>query len=275
MPECNILKDFHPMIGIDLHNVGPPPALTVGIVPLPHIAYCPAICQGIWGLFGCGQKKIDVEHSDGTIVLGGSDAGSFIPHICVPHTLLPVIILTSASKSYFFAPRDEAGNKGVAVAVKGTYNFNLNCSGFIMPPMPTGIVNATMATRTAHVTDAEIGAALMCMLRDAFVQFVLNLIFSRFPVPDVGEKYILTLLLNIPLMLLADLVGSPLGFSFDLQDEKGKKFPSISRWAGNKYTEAIQPYIDSPPPGAGATPTPATQTPATTPAPTTPAPTTP
>jgi hypothetical protein len=186
MAGFNVLKHTHVMIGIPLlewHDYLPPP----GITP----AKAGHICGGLlsvppWGILS-GKKNNTpgktVETATSYGMSRGTDMGPLIPHYNVippapPNLLLPVIILFSGSKSHFGASTVlfEQGQAAFAVAVK--VNFNLNCAGPTMPPLPSGLVIAEPQTVEVGVTVGDMIAGFLHMAVDLLIQFGLNRLFG-------------------------------------------------------------------------------------------------
>ncbi len=176
MPELNILKNNHIMLApYEKHDALLPPTA----IPAPSLPHSAGVVPLKWGPWGAltGKTQDDVLHDGGTTVLRGSDIGPLIPHICwAPplHYLLPIIILTSGSKSHFCSPRDHAGGEPKAVALLKVVNLNLNCCGATWPPLPLGFVLAFWSTRTTDVSWAELGKGFLHMVFDLLLQFAIN-----------------------------------------------------------------------------------------------------
>ncbi len=240
----NILKDYHVMIGVDFHKaVLPPPAPPVP--NLPHACIAP-LCIPPWGGL-TGKPNGSVFSSGlGRTMSQGTDIGSLIPHIPLPppNLLLPIIILTSGSKSEFGAHAHVAPEGPVAFAVLKVINLNLNCAGPACPPLPTGVV-ITFNTNTTGVTIGDIIAGCLRMVVDSALQYALNRIFASNTVSNFLDNLVLrgfevfgplvgrfapaalgafikgyvfsslfsTTVENILGALAADVIGSPLGYS--------------------------------------------------------------
>jgi len=215
---CAVLKHFHPMLGVDLHDTIPPPGPAV-VPNIPHYVVA-AMQLGPWGAV-TGKSRTDVlTASYGKTMIRGTDIGFLIPHISSPHYLLPVIIIGSASKSEFGASSVITADGPVAVAILLFVGVNLNCCGKSCPPLPLGRVLAF----TTHMTGFTLGdffAGLITMVVDGAVQYGLNQIFGPSS-PEAGTAwslmtpYIGYTLSNLaePMALIGLLgVGSPLGWS--------------------------------------------------------------
>jgi len=189
----NVLKTYHVMIGIpfmELHQAIFPPKLA----PDPKVPHaCAAmLCAGPWGILTGKPNPTEISASGGVMLSQGTDIGSLIPHYNVippapPNALLPIIILTSGSKSHFGAHSHVAPKGPVAFACAKVVNFNLNCAGPAWPPLPSGIV-ITFNTHTTGVTIGDLVAGALHMVVDGLIQFGLNRLFSRAGVSDLGER---------------------------------------------------------------------------------------
>jgi hypothetical protein len=281
---CNVLKNYHVMMGIDLHD-GLMPPLAVPAKNLPYGVVAP-LKLGPWGAI-TGKSRTDVCHSGfGETLIRGTDIGPLIPHIGVPQYLLPLIILTSASKSEFGASSVMTPDGPVAIACLVVANLNLNCMGPTCPPLPFGIVPA-VATTTAGVTAMDLLCGALTLIFDAAVQYGLNRLLnssgaSRFVnwitrglgqrVAAAGLELAVTSLDShlaqflgrgmieqaIP-TLIGLLIGSPLGYSIPSVntgqvDAEGQ--PVLSSPGGIVY-DGVGNYLNNPSvPPVGDYPTP-------------------
>jgi hypothetical protein len=175
--QCNTLKNWHPMVGVDLHTMqlpGPVP-------PVPNTPHVVAamICAGPWGIL-TGKPVPNVIGGWATCLQKGTDAGPLVVHVCIPppNLLLPVILLGSASKSYFGASSTLIGSDAlpIAVAVMKVVNLNVNCGTIV--PTPSGIVVA-VHTVVADMTLADFLSGLVTALVESALQAVINLIFNK------------------------------------------------------------------------------------------------
>jgi cytochrome b len=168
-----VLKQWHPMVGIDYHTANPPP-------PAPPVPFAPYATSML--LFGsgitCKYAPTSMTHGFSFTMLRGTDIGPSIPHIGPPSLTILIEILLSGSKSHFgpsaHVARDQYGESGpIGAALMVTVNPNLNCGYPI--PTPTGFVLAI----TTHVTGMTLGdicAGLSMMAWDCALQAVLNAI---------------------------------------------------------------------------------------------------
>ena len=178
---CNVLKQVHLMFspGADLHDALPP-AVPKSIPAQPHLVTPTPICLGPWGTLTGAKAPTVLMDGPWWAMQQGHDLGPLIPHICVtipPSLLTPVVILTSASKSYFGASTTQVEGKPVAVAVAVVINFNLNCCNFPVPPLPVGMV-VTWNTVSADMSLADFLCSLAVMVFEGLVNYGLSALFS-------------------------------------------------------------------------------------------------
>jgi hypothetical protein len=105
-----------------------------------------------------------------------TDIGPGIPHFGVPSLTLPLVILFSASKSYFGPAAHQAEGKPIAVALVINLNPNLNCSEPV--PLPFGSVIA-LNTHYVGMTFADFLGGLCEGISDFLIQAVLQFIGDR------------------------------------------------------------------------------------------------
>ncbi|MBA3697938.1 MAG: hypothetical protein H0W78_03580 [Planctomycetes bacterium] len=172
---CAVLKHYMPMLGGDFHDTIPPPGPVV-VPSIPHFVAANLVI-GPWGaLTGKSQPDV-ISAATGITLLRTTDIGPLVPHISAPHYLLPVLLLGSASKSEFGATSVMTANGPVAVCVASVVNFNLNCHGTPVPPLPTGVVIG-MTTHFTGFTLGDFLAGVLCMVMDSAVQYGLNRIMG-------------------------------------------------------------------------------------------------
>jgi hypothetical protein len=189
----NVLKSYHPMIGIpfiERHQAIFPP-VPAPVPSVPHVCAA-ALCIGPWGVLSGKPNPKELSASGGIMMSQGTDIGPLIPHynmipLAPPNALLPVIILTSGSKSHFGATKNMAPQGPVAFAVAVVVNFNLNCAGPAWPPLPSGLV-ITFNTHTTGATAGDIIAGALHMVVDAAIQFGLNRLFAWSRVSNMFES---------------------------------------------------------------------------------------
>ena len=161
-----VLKGFHPMIGIDFHQVlVPPTPLTPA--PVPHNTA--HILIGLW-ITAVYSEKIFTD-SFGPTIMKGSDIGPMIPHIGSPSVLLAVEIPFSASKCHFGSSKYKCDKGTVGVSILFAVNLNLNCGTPV--PTPTGTVLA-LATHRVDMTWGDIFAGVTNMCADFLLQAILQ-----------------------------------------------------------------------------------------------------
>ena len=268
-----VLKHFHPMIGYDLHAVMPPGSPVPG-PPGPHIAMSSLMGTGATAQMG----PTEFSHFGWTI-LRGSDIGPLIPHApLAPNCLLPLILLSSGSKSHFGSSQFLVKDKPAACALLVVVNPNLNCADPC--PMPLDGVIAL----TAHFVEMTLGdiiSGLVHMAADAALAWAINSLGTKVfsglsqrlyenalfgPMMAMFERMgsgrVSTWLLRnnfqemmakgffavLGRVVAADLVGFPLGYSFpvNLFGTGDQALGSDSRGVMEDTHDAIQRYIDSP-----------------------------
>lgn len=179
MPQIHaILKHWHPMIGWDFHIPWVPG--TPAPAPAPVMYKTAATLAWVAAALGLsGVTKMATSHTSqgfGYTMLQDTDIGTMIPHVGPPSLLLPLDILFSASKSYFFTTQYKAEGANVAVALAIILNPNLNCGTPI--PTPTGMVIA-LNTHFASMSFAEFMAAMTRMSIELLVQAALNFLLGK------------------------------------------------------------------------------------------------
>jgi hypothetical protein len=284
----NVLKNWHPMIGADPHDLMPPgsPSIT-GKAPY----FCVSILMGTGVTAKWGPST---ESHYGWTMQRTTDIGPLIPHFGAPNLLLPLIWLFSGSKSYFGSTQVLSEGKPVAVAVAKTINMNLNCAGPTKwPPWPWNVVMA-FTTHEAEFTKGDFWAGLAQMAVDSAVQFGLARLFNLGPItrwttsiyerflfgpivnrlfPAMGSNFAATFLfkhhfqefmlkgiaIQLPLHIAGLLLGTPVGYSpgfapvgSGLYGMEDKGHDALRDWINGVPNQ----HPSAPPPGS-ATPTPA------------------
>jgi hypothetical protein len=180
---CSVHHQWQEMYGVDLH-------VASWLVPLPILwPYSPHVVGaklkwGPWGaLTGASAEHVLVD-GGAEVMQRGTDIGPGVLHLFIPHVLLPGYWAFSGSKSEFAANTVHVEGKRLAIAALGFMGLNLNCAGFMCPPLPTGVVMA-QTTVQAWMTLADFIAGLASMVVDSFIQHVLNRTFNQQGVQDV------------------------------------------------------------------------------------------
>jgi hypothetical protein len=109
------------------------------------------------------------------------DAGPHLGHIW-PNALLPLILLSSASKAEFgsgivktaIAPQ-AGGSADKAINVAYFFNMNLDCQDFPIPPLPTGFCITTQYHTYANFSFTDFLRGMMQMFMDAVVTWLVGL----------------------------------------------------------------------------------------------------
>ena len=167
-----ILKNWHPMIGRDLHICNLPP-------PAPPVPGTPYVTFSILGgpiPFFPTQKYFKSHPSSGfgITMAKGTDCGSLIPHCGPPSITLMVEMAFSSSKSHFGASSyqgvDNSGaQNSVAVAALGFTNLNRGTPA----PVPFGQVIG-LNTHMAQMSVGDFVGGLLSMGFDYALQRVMN-----------------------------------------------------------------------------------------------------
>ncbi|MRG96354.1 hypothetical protein [Polyangium spumosum] len=190
MPYCNVHLQRHAMLGVDLH-----PILTITIPPLPFDAQGHGVLARLndwgWGLI-TAMRADTIEVDNGSYIMQrGTDIGPGVIHWPLlppaPHWLIPAHILFAASKSEFGANQVLVGGSPVAVAMGVTMGLNLNCSGLLVPPLPSGLVDAP-STVQAWTTWRDMLAGLFYMALDSGIQYGINRFLGGKPGQWLGTK---------------------------------------------------------------------------------------
>jgi hypothetical protein len=189
----NVLIEWHPMIGVDLHEDVLPPA-----PPVPMAPHLTAATLN-WIIPAAMSSKTFATFVHARIMQRGTDIQSLIPHIPLTPAgaLAPVLTVFSGSKSHFGPRSVEVEGTPVAVALLGAVNVNLNCGDL---PMPTGYVLAPN-TVVAGMTLGDVLGGLFAMMADTAMQYGMNAVLG--PMGALGGG------------IAGALLGSPLGFSFN------------------------------------------------------------
>ena len=97
-----VLKQWHPMVGVDFHICVPPPPAP----PIPCTPYRTA--HVLWGWGGMPTQSYFLDHPSsgwGLTMSTGTDIGPMIPHIGPLSITMPLEMLFSSSKSHFGTSR--------------------------------------------------------------------------------------------------------------------------------------------------------------------------
>jgi len=227
-----VLTTMQPIVGVDLHQSLPPfpPAI------LPHAV--------VWGT-GLSLATIPIlpvtashamapnhpHNMDLPVLVGpahacgrGHDAGPMVAHIA-GNTLLPLILLGSASKAEFGSGTVLVGKDGekMAVNLMLVANLQLHCDDPV--PMPTGVTFATASSMVyANLTFMDVLNGFAHMIVDVIIVALLN-----FAIAGVGK--VLGRVLGGQAMkgLLGELGGSAKSVINDLEDIFVRKLSSGKR----------------------------------------------
>lgn len=204
MSAFNVLRTNHFMMGIDFHDALIPPE-PKPIPLIPHSVFAPL--EGYVGAKSVKKaKKTNAEYVP--MLQRGTDIGIMIPHFGL-NALLPLVILGSASKSYFGAGTVKLEGTATAVAVLNDANINLNCGGGTTPPTPTGYVMAPSTVRCG-MTMGDLYAGIAQMVVEAGITWGINVALGK-----AGDALGLGPVIGGIAGLLAGwVIGTPLGYAF-------------------------------------------------------------
>lgn len=239
------LAQKHFMIGVDLHDslvFAPPAPIPVPLPVQPHAVFG-FLRWAIFGCLPCAQENPTVQGDWGNLLSRTHDIGApTVPHwpFLPPFydLLVPIWLLTSASKSEWGAHKVQLPKGSAAVALLMVVNPNLNCSGATAPPWFTGWVIAP-STIKCGMTGGDIIAGLLAGIVEAALQFGLNRAFGAV---DVSKwKLLGQYAMNVLLGLIGTFGwGSPLGYSPGYSPIGGKLGGLLG-----KGHDALQGLIDS------------------------------
>jgi len=198
----NVLIEWHPMVGLDLHGeltTTPPP---VEVPMAPHLTAATLN----WIIPAAMTQKTFATFVSARIMQRGTDIQSLIPHIPLAPpaiALAPVMTVFSGSKSHFGPRSVEVEGTPVAVGLLGIANLNLNCGDI---PMPSGWVLAPN-TVVAGMKLGDVLGGLFAMASDAAIQYAMNKVLGDAFGPGIAG--------SILSGITGTFLGSPLGFSLN------------------------------------------------------------
>jgi hypothetical protein len=179
----NILRWFHPMIGVDWHI----PVLPPGPLPAPT-PYL--VCQIMGNPVSLTKLHTTSVFSDSiqNSMVKGTDIGMLTPHIGTFSLIIAIEMICAGSKSHFgpsaINVTDQTGAPGnPAAACLVVANLNLNC-GFPVPT-PLGVV-VTFNTAAVGMTWGDIIGGIFSMALDWVFQTIINLLCFKYLGP-VGK----------------------------------------------------------------------------------------
>lgn len=163
-----VFKNWHPITGMDFHIPWPPGSPSPAPAPVP---YRSAFVMNGTGMFGTALLAPTTMTIFGCEMQVGTDAGTMMPHVGPPSTLLPIDIFASASKCHFGSSQYMVEGKPAAVALVGFWNPNLNCG--TPAPTPTGVA-LSITTHFVGMTLGDLMAGLRSMAFDVCLQTALS-----------------------------------------------------------------------------------------------------
>jgi len=172
-----VLKDWHPMLGVDMHIPWPLGSPTPAPTAVPYRT----------GAMLRWVTDLTVRYAPTTLSVEGysmvreTDIGPGIPHVGVPSYLTPIDMLFSSSKSYFGTSEtvvtDQTGSPGdLAVAVGCVVNLNWNCG--TVAPLGIGVVLAP-SSNVASMSLADFLKGLFQFALEFAIQLAINWLIGR------------------------------------------------------------------------------------------------
>ncbi len=173
----NVLRWFHPMVGVDWHI----PVLPPGPLPSPG-PY--AVAQIMGNPVSITKLYTTTVFADSTqqAMVKGTDIGLMTPHIGPFSLIIAVEMIMAGSKSHFGPSAinvvDQTGAPGnPAAACLVVANLNLNC-GFPFPT-PLGVV-ITFNTSAVGMTWGDILGGVFSMVMDWCFQTLINILCFKY-----------------------------------------------------------------------------------------------
>ncbi|MCK7512038.1 MAG: hypothetical protein MZV70_53655 [Desulfobacterales bacterium] len=164
---CAVLKQWHPITGVDFHIPWPPGSPSPAPSPVPY-----KTCTTMFGIgIKASTAATHVQQGFGLTMQGAHRCGHHDPARGAPSVTLPIDMAFSASKSYFGPASTECQGQRIGAALLQTVNLNLDCG--IPRPTPTGVVIAFVSVYT-NMSLADIMYGFNAMAIDWCVQTVLN-----------------------------------------------------------------------------------------------------
>jgi hypothetical protein len=213
MPWCIVLKNWHPMVGVDFHTQVPPPPAP----PIPNMPYYTGSAMFGTTMGTTTQKYFPTHPSSGfgLTMARATDIGPIIGHFGpLPHILLPLEIMLSASKSYFGASsylgKDNTGGVSpVCTCALVIVNLNVNCGTPLNTP--TGVVPG-INTHVAHMSLADYAVAIIQAAVEVALSYLLNKympVLTRNLFPQSVRTALMARLASSPMFarVLTQLIG--------------------------------------------------------------------
>jgi hypothetical protein len=227
-----VLKNWHPMIGRDMHFPWPPMSPAPAPAPVPYFTSAPMFGYTA-GTTTQAYFLTHLTEVGGLTMARMTDIGPMIPHVGPPSITMVIEFLLSWSKSYFGVSTYQGiDNRGmpncVAVALLGFANLNVNC---IVPPLSIG----TVVAPNTHVAMMSLGDFFGGVLT-AGMEMVLQLATGK--IAGLGGK-------------LAKSVAGRLGFRYFASKAAAKAFlRAAGNTKGNVINDAARALVARSRPGA-------------------------
>lgn len=227
-----VLRQWHVMVGCDMHNEL---TATLPPVPAPMIPHAVGhVLNGWW----TAQTSLETVKAIGTeIILRDSDILAGIPHVPIPPyppcALVPLIMLTSGSKSYFGPSSVLAIKKPIACALTPIIHINLNCADPCYMPLDVVVAWGNVVT---DMTFGDYVGGFIAAAIDTGISFGLGKL-GGFLGKKLGAKVASKILAPLvePLVgaLLQQITGSPIGYTYAPLSHTGLgDAGSMGNWGG-------------------------------------------
>jgi hypothetical protein len=162
-----VLKNIHPMIGVDFHIPWVPGTPAPAPSPVPYFTL--SMMSGL--LVTSQYTRTTFTEYFGLTMLQGTDIGPGIAHMGPPTLTMPFDLLGSSSKAYFAVSAVKAEGKPVVAALLFIMDVNLNCGTPV--PLPMGRTLA-LTSHQVNMTWADIMGGFATMACDFAIQSALN-----------------------------------------------------------------------------------------------------
>ena len=269
---CNALNSFQLVAGCDLHKQIPPPP-PAGPLPAPHVV---VYCMG-FAMPSTAKKSTTVKAGWGYALGRQHDLGIGIYHFAA-NALLPLVWAGAANKAEFgcasISIEINGGDKArMAVALIPVVGLNLQVDCNEPCAMPTSTCVASLNTVTGGFSLADCLAGFAAMAADVAITYISGKIASGImsaagsALTNVLSRSVLgnTIMLGagvaasafptvatyvggVATQLVGWAVGSPLGYSFDINHNLSS--------VGGSLNDSINDWISPAPPAPAPPPSP-------------------